>query len=205
MHSLHGLLISVVLVGLSRLKVVHQHAAHLVHRVELRHVSSLVLLRVHLLTQLIDLDSLEALLSHVDVSLVRLGRLAQIEALLPRFLILEHLILHDGFHDVVSLVVVVDDFLHIAAVSLAPRSRGVRVLLRGYAVRAPLQLSFQLRQVHARTSHTAATPPRLSLDGSRAANAIIHLLISNRVKSVMFGRVHLISTGQVLHIGHKSV
>ena len=38
-----------------------------------------------------------------------------------------------------------------------------------------------------------------------ASNTDVHLFISNGVESVVLGRVYLVSTWQVLHIGHEAV
>lgn len=99
-------------------------------------------LHVHSLTQLILLDFFQAFLCHIEVAFMGLGRFPQIKALLSRLLILQHLVLHHGLHDVVLFIIVVDNAVHVAAVLSATRRRCVRVLLRGHSVRPRLQLRF---------------------------------------------------------------
>ena len=143
--------------------LVDEHLADLVHRVELGYVSRNMVLHVLSLTHLVLLDFFQAFLCHIEVAFVGLGCFSQIKALLSRFLILEHLVLHHGFHHVVLLIIVVDDALHVAAVLSGTRCGCERVLLRGHSVRPRLQLRFELGQVHAcrAGSYIAATPTRI--------------------------------------------
>jgi len=117
-----------------------------------------MLLYIYVLTHLILLNFLESFLGHSDISLMCLRRLFEIEALLARFFTLDHLVLHHCLHNVVSLVVVVDNAMYVASVGFATGSCRVGMLLRSHPMGPSLQLGLHLAQVQAGGSHCAATP-----------------------------------------------
>ena len=68
--------LSLLVFRLTGLEVIDEDLTDVVHGVELRHASRLVLPDVHLLAHLILLDLFQSLFGHADVPFVRLGRLS---------------------------------------------------------------------------------------------------------------------------------
>ena len=100
-----------------------------------------------ILIHLFFFDTLEAFLGGIDTSLVCLGGAAEVEALFAALLLLVESIVHEGLQDEVTLVVILQARLHIAAVEFDAWVMCDRHLLTSFSVGLRLQPQLQLAQV----------------------------------------------------------
>lgn len=95
-------------------------------------------------TRLLLFNQFNSFLCRNNLAFLRLCRFPQVETLLPSLFGLEHFVLHEGFEDEISLIVIVNAGLHRATFLLIARVGHSGELLTRQAMCPLLQLLLQL-------------------------------------------------------------